>query len=135
MASIHHEIQIGRPASDIWDAVSAVGELHSRLVPGFVVDTVLDAGTEPQVRIVTFASGVVLRERIITVDATNRRLVWSIEADFVGYHNGALQVMAVDANSSRVTWIADVYPPALADQFSPLMRSGLETMKRHIETN
>jgi hypothetical protein len=45
-------------------ALRDVGALHTRLVPGFVVDTRLEAGA----RIVTFANGMTVREQIVTVD-------------------------------------------------------------------
>jgi hypothetical protein len=35
---------------------------------------------------------------------------------------------------SRVTWTADVLPAGLAEQFSPLMAQGLQTMKAHLES-
>ena len=42
MASIHKEIPLPAPAADVWDAVRDFGALHTRLVPGFVLDTKLD---------------------------------------------------------------------------------------------
>ena len=53
MASIHKDIPIDAPADQVWDAVRDFGALHSRLVPGFVLDTRLDG----EARIVTFANG------------------------------------------------------------------------------
>ena len=49
MASVRREVLIRAPAAQVWDAVRDIGALHSRLVPGFVVDTRL----EPGARIVT----------------------------------------------------------------------------------
>jgi Polyketide cyclase / dehydrase and lipid transport len=75
MASVEREIQTRAPVEAVWDAVRDVGALHTRLVPGFVVDTVLDRG----VRVVTFANGLVARETIVTLDDERRRLVWSAD--------------------------------------------------------
>src|SRR6201987_4241124 len=50
MASIHKDIPIDAPAHEGWDAVRDCGALHTRLVPGFLLDTKLDG----DVRIVTF---------------------------------------------------------------------------------
>ena len=61
MASLYKEIRIEAAAAVIWDAARDVGALHTRLVPGFVVDTQLDAGG----RVVTFGNGMKLREPII----------------------------------------------------------------------
>ena len=132
MPTIHHEIDIAVPAASVWDAVRDVGALHTRLVPGFVVATeMLDGAPEPTRR-VTFASGAVLDEIIVSVDDDRRRLVWAIQG--VDHHNGAMQVF--DHNGgARVTWTADVLPSALAGQFSPLMARGLEVMKESLEVS
>ena len=73
MASIRKEILTSAPAGEVWDAIRDIGALHTRLVPGFVVDTRL----EPGERIVTFGNGMVIREPIIAIDDEARRLAWS----------------------------------------------------------
>ena len=42
MASIHREIRIAATPDTAWSALRDVGALHTRLVPGFVVDTKLE---------------------------------------------------------------------------------------------
>jgi len=44
MTSICKDIPIDAPAVEVWDAVADFGALHTRLVPGFVVDTQLEDG-------------------------------------------------------------------------------------------
>jgi polyketide cyclase/dehydrase/lipid transport protein len=73
MASIRKEILIDASAEHVWAAVRDVGALHHRLVPGFVVDTRLEADA----RIVTFGNGMVVRELIVDLDDEARRLAWS----------------------------------------------------------
>ena len=73
MATIVKEIFTRTRADVVWDAIRDIGALHTRLVPGFVVDTRL----EPGARIVTFGNGTVVREPIVTLDDANRRLVWT----------------------------------------------------------
>ena len=131
MATIHHEVLIAFDPAAAWDAVRDVGALHTRLVPGFVTHTVLE--TEPLARRVTFASGQVLREVIVSSDDTARRLVWAIVGGSVEHHNGALQVFDGDDGGSRVVWTADVLPDALADTFGQLMAQGLSIMRTHLE--
>jgi hypothetical protein len=75
MATIRSELKTRAPADEVWSAVRDIGALHTRLVPGFVVDTRL----EPGARIVTFINGVTLREPIVTLDDEARRLVWAAE--------------------------------------------------------
>ena len=71
MASIHKEIRIHARPEKVWDAVRDVGAIHTRLAPGFVVDTRLEADA----RVVTFANGMVVRELIVDVDDESRREV------------------------------------------------------------
>jgi hypothetical protein len=56
----------------VWDAIRDIGALHTRLVPGFVIDTRL----EPGVRVVTFGDCTVVTEPIVDIDEHERRLVW-----------------------------------------------------------
>lgn len=130
MPSIHHEILINLPAAKVWDAVRDVAALHTRLVPGFVVNTEMVEAAATPTRRVTFANGVVVDEVIVDTDDTRRRLVWSIVG--IQHHNGAMQVF--DANEgSRVTWTADVLPAELTERFAPSMAAGLAAMKQYLE--
>jgi nucleoside-diphosphate-sugar epimerase len=135
MPSIHTEILINRPADTVWDAARDYGALHTRLVPGFVaaVETAAEADGTPY-RLVTFASGVTLKEVIVDIDDAARRLVWTIESPNVRHHNGALQVYPVTNGGCRVVWTADVLPAAMADAFAPSMAAGLTAMKAQFET-
>lgn len=133
MATVAKETIINADPAEVWDAVRDFGALHSRVAPGLVIDTKVLSGTPWPVREVTFASGLRLRERIVSVDDNGRRLVWSIESDAVRHHNGALQVQEIGARQSRVVWIADVLPDVLTDEFAPLMESGLATMRSHLQ--
>ena len=77
MASIHKDIPINGPADDVWDAVRDFGALHTRLVPGFVLDTKIDG----EARNVSFASGMVARELLVDCDEARRRLVYAIHSE------------------------------------------------------
>ena len=71
MPTIHKEITIEAAPDTVWAAVRDVGAVHERLVPGLVVATTLDGDVRP----VTFANGMTVREQIVTIDAGARRLV------------------------------------------------------------
>ena len=130
MASIRKEIVVEAKPEAVWDAMRDVGAVHERLVPGFVVDTRLEEGA----RVVTFANGVVARELIVDVDDAARRLVWSVVGSpRLAHHNGSMQVFADDDRRSRVVWIADVLPHAVAAYIGGLMDQGLATMKKTLE--
>src|SRR6188508_874081 len=116
MASIRKEISITAPPEDVWDAIRDVGALHTRLVPGFVVDTQLRPGE----RIVTFANGMTIREPIVAIDDQHRRLVWTAVGGQLAHYNGAAQVFA-NGEGSTVVWTADFLPDDAASFVGSMM--------------
>ncbi|HET9956576.1 MAG TPA: SRPBCC family protein [Polyangiaceae bacterium] len=131
MASIYEEIVTLATPSQAWQAVRDIGALHTRLVPGFVTHTQLEGST----RIVTFGNGMVVREPIITVDDTHRRLVWGAESERLTHYNASVQVFE-SGTGSRIVWIADLLPDNAASFIQSMMQSGMAAMKRALdETN
>lgn len=128
MASIHKEMHLDAAPDHVWDAVRDVGAIHTRLAPGFVVDTTLEADA----RVVTFANGFVAREVIVDRDDAARRLVWSVVGGRFTHHNGAIQVFA-DGERSRLVWIADLLPSDLAGHIDGMMTAGMAAMKQALE--
>jgi hypothetical protein len=129
MASVHREIRIDRRPDEVWDALRDVGALHTRLVPGFVTDCRL----EPGARVVTFANGLVARELIVDVDDAAQRLAWAVVEGRPTHHNASAQVFAEDGGGSRVVWIADFLPDALAPALAGMIEQGLAAMKTSLE--
>lgn len=130
MASICKEVVIAAPAAAVWDALRDVGAIHTRLAPGFVANTTLE--DDGGVRVVTFADGLVLRERIISVDDAARRLVWSVIAGPFEHHNASVQVIG-DELGCRVAWTADLLPHELASTVAAIMDRGLGLTKQTLE--
>jgi uncharacterized protein YndB with AHSA1/START domain len=129
MASIRTETTIDASPDEVWDALRDWGALHTRLVPGFVTDTRLDGPD----RIVTFFNGVTVREVLVTLDDTARRLVWSIVDGPYSHHNGAAQVLLDADGTTRFVWTADVLPDAAAERTKELMEQGTATVRRTLE--
>ena len=129
MASIRKEIVVEARADAVWAAVRDVGALHHRLVPGFVVDTRLEAGA----RIVTFGNGMVVRELIVDLDDDARRLVWSARGGRLTHHNASVQVFADGGERSRLVWIADLLPDAVAEDIRAMIEQAAAVMKRTLE--
>jgi hypothetical protein len=127
MASIREEIVLPRPASDIWDAVADAGAIHERLAREFVTDTTLEGDT----RRVTFASGAVVRELLVDIDETERRLAYAIiESQLdLRHHSASMQVVAEADDACRLVWITDVLPDEAAATIAPVMRAGAEAMR------
>jgi len=103
--------------------------LHTRLVPGFVVDTKLETG----VRVVTFANGGVVRERIVTIDDDTHRLVWSATGGHLTHHNGSVQVFQDPDGRSRIIWIADLLPDSAAGAIDQMMDQGMTSMQKTLD--
>ena len=128
MATLHKEIHIEARAEVIWDAARDVGALHTRLVPGFVVDTQLEGNA----RIVTFGNGMVVRELIISVDDQRRRLAWTAIGGRTTHYNAVLEVLA-DRSGTRVVWTIDLLPDEMAEPVAAMQENGLAAMKETLE--
>jgi len=126
MSSIRKEVLINAPSQAVWDALRDVGALHTRLVPGFVTGTRL----EPGARIVTFGNGRVVRELIVDLNDTDRRLVWAVVDPPFQHYNASAQVFDEGPASCRFVWIADLLPNELANDVAAMMEQGLSVIKR-----
>ena len=129
MASIRKEALIHASADEVWDAVRDWGALHERLVPGFVTDAQVDGDA----RVVTFFTGAVLREAIVTVDDDARRLVWSIVDGPYEHHNASAQVLPEADGRSLFVWLADLLPDAAAARTDQMMERGTQVAKETLE--
>ena len=126
MGTIRSELKTAAKASDVWSAIRDIGALHTRLVPGFVVDTKL----EPGARVVTFVNGVTLREPIVSLDDEARRLVWTHEGGRARHYNGALEVSELPDGLTSVVWTADFLPDDIHGYFSQAIDAGMAAMQR-----
>ena len=129
MASIRKEIIVEARPENVWAAVRDIGALHKRLVPGFVVDTRLEADA----RIVTFGNGMVVRELIVDLDDEARRLAWSARGGRLTHHNASVQVFAEGAGRTRLVWTADLLPNELAGDVRAMIDQAAAIMKPTLE--
>lgn len=129
MAAIRKEMLIEARPEAVWDALRDVGALHTRLVPGFVVDTRL----EPGARIVTFGNGAVLRELIVDVDDAERRVAWAVVGGRFTHHNASAQVFSDGEGRTRFVWIADFLPNEIAGDIRTLIEQGSAVIKQTLE--
>ena len=117
MASIHKDIIIDANPADVWDAVRDFGAVHTRLVPGFVLDSKLDGDA----RIVTFSNGTVARELLVDCDDARRRLVYAVISERIKQHSASVQVTAEGDGRSRLAWTVDVLPHEIAPYMNAQM--------------
>lgn len=132
MATLHKDIFIAASPEHVWDAVRDIGALHTRLVPGFVENTLVE--DDGEARIVTFANGLVLREAILSIDNERRRIAWTAEGGSTTHYNAVLTVEPSDIGS-HVLWTTDFLPNAQREALSSMQGQALAAMKRTLESD
>jgi uncharacterized protein YndB with AHSA1/START domain len=129
MASVRIERLVDAPAEQVWDAIRDLGALHTRLVPGFVVDTVMEDGA----RRVTFGNGMTVREVVVDIDDARRRFAYSVRAEGFEHHNASNEVIGDGEGQCRFIWIADFLPDDLEDTVGQMMGQGADILKATME--
>jgi carbon monoxide dehydrogenase subunit G len=130
MASIRKEILIQASPEDVWAAIRDVGAVHQRLTPGVLTDSRLNGDA----RIVTFASGTVVRELIVDLDDQARRFVYAVvSGGRTTHHNASCQVIAAGEHDSRLVWITDFLPNEVTPIIQQLVEQGAAEMKQTLE--
>lgn len=129
MACIHKEMLIAAPVEQVWASLRDIGAIHTRLAREFVVDTRMDGAS----RVVTFANGTVVRERIVDIDDLGRRIAYAIVDWQLTHHNASFQVFPVGRARSRLVWIADLLPDELAEPVGQFMEAGCAAIVRTLE--
>jgi carbon monoxide dehydrogenase subunit G len=123
MASVTKAVRLDAPIAAVWDALRDIGALHTRLVPGFVVDTQVEP--DGTARMVTFGNGVVVRERILGVDDEEHRVAWTADSEHFAHHNASAQAIATGPATTKFVWIADVLPDEAGPFVAAMMDEGL----------
>lgn len=131
MASIRKELIVDAPVDHVWAALRDIGQVHTRLAREFVIDTRLDGDS----RLVTFANGEVVRERIVDIDERARRLAYAVVDWRTTHHNASFQVTPDGNGRSRLTWITDLLPDSLAGLVGGFVDQGCVAIKRTLETS
>ncbi|MGV3683837.1 MAG: SRPBCC family protein [Acidovorax sp.] len=125
VAYFAHTILLNVGADQAWDALRDVGNLHTRLVRGFVVECEFD-GSE---RIFKFANGVSATERIVAI----RRVSWSAISERLAHHNASAQVVPEGPGSCRFIWSVDVLPDSIAPSIEAMVQAGLQSIQLTLE--
>ncbi len=128
MATLREILHLHAPTTAVWDAVRDVGELHRRLVPGFVTEARLEQGA----RVITFANGMTVREEIVSVDDDSRRLAYAIPKGQFLHYQGTVDVED-DGVGSRLVWTVDLLPDEQADGVRAMMRQGADVMRTTLD--
>jgi len=129
MATLRRQIALNAGASTVWSAIRDFGEVHTRVAPGFLTKLEMDKGD----RIVTFFNGMVARERLVTSDDEECRLVYSVVEGRPTHYNAAVQVFPEGDGRSRVVWTIDLLPDDLAPAVGGMMDHAAGFMKKTLE--
>jgi Polyketide cyclase / dehydrase and lipid transport len=129
MASIRSEKLVQVPAEQAWAALRDTANPH-RLFAGVLTDASID----DDVRTVTFANGMVARERIVDIDDRRRRMAYSVQ-DMFEHHSASMQIYPEGATRCRFVWIADLLPNDKATMVAQLMEQGSQALVHNLEAN
>ena len=129
MAYFQHDVRVQVPASAAWDALRDVGNLHRRLVRGFVTDCVFDGET----RHLRFANGVAAAERIVAVSDADRRVSWTAVSERLSHHNASARIVPEGDAACRVVWTVDLLPDAMAPAIEQMVLTGLQAIRATLE--
>jgi hypothetical protein len=130
MALLRTEISIAAGPADVWDVIRDFAAGPLRMAPGFVVGCEADA----DVRVVTFADGVVVHERFVELDDAERRIVYGLVGGSVQPDHDTAQMQVVPEDGGcRFIWTRELRPDELAPGFQIAMDRGAEVIKRTLE--
>ena len=119
MASITKQISLPADADRTWAAVRDVANPHL-LFAGVLTAAEPDGD---DARVVTFADGLVVRERILAVDDATRCVAYRVEGLFEHHH--ATMTVAAAPGGSTLTWVTELRPDDAAPLVEGLMDQGL----------
>ena len=123
------QIALDTAAANAWSAPRDFGAAHTRVAPGFLAKLEMDEGD----RIVTFFNGMVARERMVTLDDEECRLVYAVVEGRASHYNAAVQIFAEGDGRSRLVWTVDLLPDALAPAIGDMMEHAAGIMKKTLD--
>jgi len=120
MASISKHIPLEADADTVWTALRDVGNVHQIFAP-VLTDCRLE---HDDTRVVTFANGLVVHERIVDVDDDARRLAYTVLDGPFTHHHATFVVAAEPDGTSVLSWVSDLLPHDAAPMVKDLMDQG-----------
>ena len=130
MASIRREEIVRVSAEKAWAALRNVGMPH-RLFADVLVDSRIDG----DVRTVTFANGMIVRERIVDIDEENKRVAYAVIDDMFEHHSASMEIVPDGLGRCRFVWISDFLPNERMEMVAPLVEQGSRALVRNLEAD
>jgi hypothetical protein len=128
MASLYRDIPLNTDAASAWATLR-----DSRNITKVFAGVLVDVKVEGDLRSVTFASGNVVQERIVTVDDTRMRVAYTVCGPNFEQHAASMQIVANKADDGcRLVWICDFLPDDRRALVEPLMDAGCAAAARSL---
>lgn len=128
MASIRREETIQVSAEQAWAKLRNVGSPHLLFAP-----VLIDGRIDGDIRTVTFANGMVVRERIVDLDEERRRVAYTVIDGMFEHHSASMQIIP-DGDGCRFVWISDFLPNESMQLVAPLVEAGSRALVRNLES-
>jgi len=128
MATIKREVTLGLDADRAWDLIGDFGNA-AKVFAGPL--TACERSGE--IRLVTFSNGLKVKERLVTLDPVERRLVYTVLEGSFTQHSASIQVVAT-GNGCKFVWITDFLPDEIAPGITPLVDAGCQALSRNLAT-
>ena len=129
MASILQETVVEVSVEKAWSALRQVDRAQTLFAPVLVQGTM-----EGDTRTLTFANGMVVRERVITVDDEHRRVAYSaLDVPGMTHHHASMQVIDAGPARCRFVWITDYLPDEMGGHLRPAIQQGSNALKANLE--
>ena len=129
MASIYTQTTLEVDSETAWTALRHVEDAHKLFAP-----VLTDGRLNGDTRTVTFANGMVVRERILDVDNERKRVAYTVlDGPGMMYHHASMQIVDAGGGRCRFIWITDFLPGDLAQTLTPLIEQGTDALKRNLD--
>jgi hypothetical protein len=127
MASIIKDIELDVGAEVAWAMLRNVGAADKAFAP-----VLTDSRLDGEVRTVTFASGMVIKEQIVDIDEANRRVAYAVIEGRFSHHSASMQVLDRGAGRSTVVWTTDLLPNEAAPMVRELTEQGAKALQANV---
>jgi hypothetical protein len=125
MATIHKEVTLETDADTAWASLGDFGKA-GELFAGVLVE----CKRVGDIRTVKFSNGAQVSEQLVTADADQRRIVYTVLGRPYSHNNASMQIVAQGKNCTFV-WINDFLPEEASARVLPLMEAGCQAIQRY----
>jgi hypothetical protein len=126
MATIKREVALSMDADRAWQVVGVFGNAADVFAGALTA-----CERSGDIRTVTFANGLRIKERLVALDPNERRFVYTVLDGPFTHHSASMQILATD-NGCKFVWISDFLPDEVAARILPLIEDGCRALQRNL---